>query len=117
MAQHHPTHVSSPPSSPHPFPSTASSTDGRPVPVGWTTVSTLKKRLQDYENASIITGATVTKLIAETSKWQGEPGVRGVEYELDLSAVGFDRDADHVEEKVKESKTILADAVVLATGE
>lgn len=92
------------------------SIDGRPVPVGWTTVSTLKKHLQAYENASIITGATVTKLISEKSKWQGEPGVRGVEYELNLSSISFDDDAG-CEEKETELKTILADAVILATGE
>lgn len=79
-------------------------------------MSTLKKRLEAYENVSIISGATVTKILAERTIWQGEPGIAGVEYEADAVPAGFD-DSDVEGEKEKKLVTIFADAIVLATGE
>lgn len=83
--------------------------------MGWTTVSTLRKRLEAFENASIITGAKVSRILSETTSWQGEPGVAGVEYELVTpdEGMGDNSGGDHKPEVV----TLLSDAVVLTTGE
>lgn len=85
--------------------------DGRPVPVGWTTVSTLKKKLEGYENVSIVTGANVKKILSGNTRWQMEPGVDGVEYET----LVCNDDDDDKKEEVK-LVTVDADAVILASG-
>lgn len=82
--------------------------EGRPVPVGWTTVSTLKKHLEVCENVTIVTNAKVTRLITESKRWEGEPAVSGVEYELAVP------DGDNSKVEVV---TLVADAVILTTGE
>lgn len=77
------------------------------MPVGWTTISTLKKRLEAYQNVSIITGAKVTRVLTDMTHWDGEPGVIGVEYEPVVT--GGDQKPEMI--------PLMADAVILTTGE
>lgn len=53
---------------------------GRPVPVGWTTVSTLQKVIEEMENVTVIKGAQVLRIMTE--EIFSEVNICGVEYTL-----------------------------------
>ncbi|CAN0416126.1 unnamed protein product, partial [Discosporangium mesarthrocarpum] len=80
--------------------------DGRPVPVGWTMVSALKRRLEGMSNVSILPGSRVTRLMTE--EIGDEVGVIGLEFE----SVGEGQE----QQGGMRNRRMVADAIVLTTG-
>jgi len=79
---------------------------GRPVPVGWTLVSTLERHLRKLPNAQIMSGMEVTGLVTNKDQ-QKVTGVKAHRTSDDTKA------SDSASVKVE---SIDADAVILASG-
>eukprot|EP00611_Tribonema_gayanum_P026149 TRINITY_DN613_c0_g1_i3.p1 TRINITY_DN613_c0_g1~~TRINITY_DN613_c0_g1_i3.p1 ORF type:complete len:775 (-),score=321.81 TRINITY_DN613_c0_g1_i3:557-2881(-) len=71
--------------------------NGRPVPVGWTTVSALKAVVDKLPNVTVLTNSTLVRLLTEDD--DGDISVVGLEYEKDGAKT-----------------EMRCDAVILATG-
>jgi len=71
--------------------------DGRPVPVGYSTISSLRKHIDNLENVTIVTDATLTQIMTE--KEENDTFVTGIKYS-----------------KNDEIQSFMCDAVVLTTG-
>ncbi|KAI8983035.1 FAD binding domain-containing protein [Pilobolus umbonatus] len=80
------------------------SQNGRPVPVGWKLVDTLKKRFCSFSDGRVITHARVLRLLTSINS-KGEKSVTGVEVIKKNPETG---------EETREE--ITADAVILTSG-
>lgn len=75
--------------------------NGRPVPVGWKLVDTLKKRLASFSNVQVMTNTRVLGLSSSDNK-------KSV---IDVTVLRKDPETD-----IEEKESIAADAVILASG-